>query len=186
MKRLTRACVALGVTAGLLFLMAPPSSAGGAESLEVVVAGTASCLPSGGASITWLATVEPTGSPDTSVVDELNAPLGVTQAVVQFDGEQSGAATGPVTFDPFQQTVPASNDSFPVDSQAVAAAPGDTGGTVVLDVTVLIFNPANPEQDNFTLFGQGEVDLPICEQPVVTEATTATSPAAETRPRFTG
>jgi hypothetical protein len=185
MKRLVRIGAALGLTAATLFLMAPPSSAGGPEALEVIVAGTASCLPSGQTEITWVASVEPTGSPDTSLVEELRLPLGVSQAVVQFDGEQSGAATGPVTFDPFQQTVPASTDSFPVDSEAVALASGETGGNVVLDVTVLVFNPADPTE-NFTLFGVGEVDLPICEQPIVTEATTAAAPAAETRPRFTG
>jgi hypothetical protein len=193
MKRLVRVGAALGITAGFLFAAAPPSSAGGPP-FTVDVTGVAACLPSGQVEVTWVAIVNPPSGTGTTLEIELPDRLdglnklagGEDNAVVQFDGEQSGAATGAVTFDPFQQTVPASNDSFPVESQAIAIASGETGGTVVLDVTVLIFNPLNPEEDNFTVLGVGEVELPICEQPVVTEATTAASPAAATRPRFTG
>src|SRR5690606_20688964 len=100
--------------------------------------------------------------------------------------EQSGAASGPVMFDPEVQFVPASNDSFPVSSQAVATAPGQ-GGTVVPDATVRAFNSSDPEQFG-EAFGEGSVDLPVCEQPAVEPSSTAAATAAggETRPRFTG
>jgi hypothetical protein len=192
MKRLARAGAAVGLTAGLLFLAAPPVFAG--STLTVDVTGTARCVGSGQAEVTWVATVNaPTGSTTSLVVVDptlnLNAtksPLGgsVTQAVVQFDGVQSGAATGAVSFVPFQVTVPASNSSFPVDSQAVVLDPGNTGGAVTLDVTVLVFDPDNTDQ-NITVVGSGAVDLPVCEQPAApTSADTAA--AATTRPRFTG
>ena len=173
----------------MLFLVAPPVSAG-APDLTVDVTGTAHCVASGQAEVTWEATVNPPSSPDTSIIDQpiiiegMRSPLGEagSQAVVQFDGVQSGAATGAVSFDPFQQTVPASNSSFPVDSQAVVLDPG-AGGTVTLDVDVLIFNAADPEE-NFTVSGVGSIDLPVCDQPVETTASTAAE--ATTRPRFTG
>ncbi len=186
MKNFARAGAAIGMCAGLLLLAAPPASAGGPD-LTVEVTGAAQCLPSGQAQVTWTATVNPPANPGTTlvVIEGMRSTLGTSsQAVVQFEGVQSGAATGAVSFDPFQQTVPASNSSFPVDSQAVALDPGNTGGTVTLDVSVLIFNPDNPDQ-NFTLTGAGSVELPLCEQPV---APTSASTAADTttRPQFTG
>jgi hypothetical protein len=189
MKNVARASAAIGISAGLLFLVAPPVSAG-ESGLTVEVTATAHCVASGQAEVTWVATVNPPSSPETSIVippviiEGMKSPLGgpSAQAVVQFDGVQSGAATGAVSFDPFQQTVPASNSSFPVDSQAVVLDPG-AGGTVTLDVDVLIFNAADPEE-SFTVTGAGSVDLPVCDQPVETTASTAAE--ATTRPRFTG
>jgi hypothetical protein len=188
MKKVARASAAIGISAGLLFLVAPPVSAG-APGLTVDVTATAHCVASGQAEVTWVATVNPPSNPGTTIVEPasiqgMKSPLGGTssQAVVQFDGVQSGAATGAVTFDPVQQTVPASNSSFPVDSQAVVLDPG-AGGTVTLDVDVLIFNAADPEE-NFTVTGVGSIDLPVCDQPV--ETTVSTAADATTRPRFTG
>lgn len=189
MKKIARAGAAVGLAAGLLFLLAPPVSAGSPD-LTVDVTGTAHCVASGQAEVTWVATVNPPSGPGTSIIEQpviiesLKTPLGgsSSQAVVQFDGVQSGAATGAVSFDPFQQTVPASNSSFPVDSQAVVLDPG-AGGQVTLDVDVLIFNADDPEE-SFTVTGVGSVDLPVCDQPVETTASTAAE--ATTRPRFTG
>jgi hypothetical protein len=189
MKNFARAGAAVGVCAGLLLLVAPPVSAGSPQ-LTVDVTGTARCVASGQAEVTWVATVNPPSNPGTtivegptSVIEGMRSPLGTSSlAVVQFDGVQSGAATGAVSFDPFQQTVPASDSSFPVDSRAVVLDPG-AGGAVTLDVTVLIFNPDDPQQ-NFSLQGASSVQLPTCDQPVETTASTAAE--ATTRPTFTG
>lgn len=188
MKRLTRAGMALGLVAGFVLVAAPPASAG-IPTFEVTVTGEVVCLDTGEAEVTWTAVGSVVEEIDDTLVPVGLRPLGETsQAGVRFEGEQSGAATGPVQFDPEEQFVPASNSSFPVSSEAVAVVAGE-GGTVTLDVVMTVFNPLDPEQAA-TTEGTGSVDLPECEQPTTTQATSGPTVAAvaagTAAPRFTG
>jgi len=175
----------VGVAAASVLVVSSPASAGSGARLAVDVTGTAECLSTGEAQLTWVAVVDEV-APSTTI--ELDSLQGTGQAIVQFVGEMSGAASGAVTFDPYEQTILATFESFPVDSQAVATAPGTVGGTAVLDVTVRVYNPENPDEDVFVVEGSGSVEVPVCEQPDVTEATTApvATAAAAVAPRFTG
>jgi hypothetical protein len=186
MTRVVRICAAVGLAAGLVLMAAPPSSAGdGGFVLDV--SGAARCLPSGEAEITWTATVEVPNVPTTIVLVEPEGfrPTGGPSPIgLDFSGEQSGAATGPVTFDPPTQTVTSLSD-FPVSSEAVALASGTSGGTVDLAAEVLVYLVSFPDE-NLTISGGASVDLPICDQPLVPTSGTAAAAAAATQPRFTG
>jgi predicted peroxiredoxin len=181
MKSVRVVIVALAMVFGFVVVAASPGSAGSEVEFVVTVDGTVVCLPSGEAQITWLAEVaiDPATLPQRDALDSHSL------AGVVFTGTQSGAAIGPVTFDPEEQLVPAENESFPLSSQAVALASGTSGGAVTLDVDVLIYNVNDPEEF-FEEFGDGSVELPLCEQPVVTSTTEETRAAELTRPRFTG
>lgn len=186
MSSLLRSCLVVGVAAASVLVVSSPASAGSGARLAVDVTGTAECLSTGEAQLTWVAVVDEVAPSTTIELDSLQGGTG--QAIVQFVGEMSGAASGAVTFDPYEQTILATFESFPVDSQAVATAPGTVGGTAVLDVTVRVYNPENPDEDVFVVEGSGSVEVPVCEHLVVTEATTApvATAAAAVAPRFTG
>jgi hypothetical protein len=185
MHTLTKAALAGAATVALLGLGAPSASAGGPDFVTFTVTGSARCLPTGEAEITWDGIVEaPTPVTVTSL--ELEIPTAEAHIGFHFSGTQSGAATGPVSFEPNDFVRVAGPDAFPALTSAVAVASGTTGGTVDLDALAHLYNPEGTEF--FDLPATASVDLPICEQPI---GTTAAPPSSATAaltatPRFTG
>jgi len=186
MRRLARPTAALGV-ASIMLVLGVATATAGVPPFEVDVSSEVRCVESGAAEITWTVEVSFPTIPTSLPILEPDGrqPLGEATSIagVRFEGVQSGAASGAVTFDPEELFVPADESSFPQSSQAVALASGTGGGSVTLDATVTIFNPSGSESASQS--GQGSVDLPICEQALVDDTAEA-SPDTATRPRFTG
>lgn len=170
--------------------VAAAGEGGGIPPFEVDVTGEARCLASGEAEVTWTAVASFPPQEEEEVLAPVGLrPTGLSQAGVRFEGDQSGAASGPVAFDPDVVFVPATEESFPQSSQALAIVPGN-GGTVTLEASVTIFLESEPQVSR-TESGVGSVDLPVCEQPLVdgggsAPSTAAAAEEAATRPRFTG
>lgn len=169
-----------------------PAAAGTQD--RVGVTGNARCTSDGRVEIRWQVTVAGPTAP-TGQVRGIEG--GVFYGSLEFrPGQQFGASTGFVAFDPSSITAPLA-ELLPATTSGVSYARGQTGGTVGLDVEVRFRMP--PDDRYSSVYGQGVVEIPTCATgatPSSTPATESTAGAdvarrvdgrtASAAPRFTG